>query len=128
MTVQELAEYFSDRKFFPNPNQEVRFTLTPYGTPRDQEKNLECRGSTVPGNGPAVILMEPVRKRKFMFRLSFAANKIIEAENFREADAKARAILRNAEVIEERDGTDDGYISLKEFEPQEPAEIEEEPL
>ena len=56
MTVSALARYFSDRKFFVNPDQKVRFVLSLRKTPPSRRgAKLEIRGSVVPERGEATV-------------------------------------------------------------------------
>ena len=120
MTVRELEQYFGDRKFFPNPDQEVRFSLTPYGTPKEQEQTVELCGSTVPEANAAVVVLRPVVKRKFMFSLKFEANPVIEAHTVEEAEKKAHELMRHRAVVDVCTGDgDEGYVA------QEPCFLEE---
>ena len=59
MTVSELAEYFSDRGFFTDPDQEVRFVLSSEDVPLARGTRLEMRGSIVPERGEAVVALRP---------------------------------------------------------------------
>lgn len=120
MTVSELERYFGDRKFFPNPDQKVRFSLTPYGTPKEQEKTVELCGSTVPEVNDAVVLLRPVVKRKFIFSLKFEANPEIEAETLDEAEKKAFELMRHRAVVDICTGdSDESYVA------QEPCFLDE---
>ena len=120
MTVRELEEYF---KFFPDPIQEVRFSLTPYGTPKEEEQTLELCGSTVPEAGPAVIVLRPLPVRKYMFSLKFEANPVIEAHTVEEAEAKAFEMMRGVGVT--RQATSGIFEDMPEYEAQEPCFLEE---
>ena len=126
MTASELARYFSDRTFFTNPDQEVRFVLSSEDVTLEEGTRLEMLGSTVPGAGEAVVALRPAPKRKYMFSLKFEANPVIEAENSDEAFEKAVELMRDAAVTKvDRDGehfVQDGYVALaprllKEVEP-----------
>ena len=114
MTVRELEQYFGDRKFFPNPDQEVRFSLTPYGTPKEQEQTVELCGSTVPEANAAVVVLRPVATRKFVFSLKFEANPVIEAESFEEAERKAYDIMRRCVVFNQVTGKEDSSYCAQE--------------
>lgn len=123
MTVSELERYFGDRKFFPNPDQEVRFSLTPYGTPKEQEQTVELCGSTVPEVNPAVVVLRPVVKRKFIFSLKFEANPEIEAETLEEAEKIAADMMRDCAVTKvDHDGE---HFVQNDYEAQEPYFLEE---
>lgn len=116
MTVKELEEYFGDRKFFPDPNQEVRFSLTPYGTPKEEEQTLEMCGSTVPEANPAVIVLRPLPIRKYMFSLKFEANPVIEAHTVEEAEAKAYEWMRHRAVVDTCTGDgDESYVAQEPY-------------
>ena len=123
MTVSELERYFGDRKFFPNPDQKVRFSLTPYGTPKEQEKTVELCGSTVPEVNDAVVLLRPVVKRKFIFSLKFEANPEIEAETLEEAEKKAFEMMRGVGVTKQV--TSGIFEDMPEYVAQEPCFLEE---
>lgn len=123
MTVKELEEYFGDRKFFPDPNQEVRFSLTPYGTPKEEEQTLELCGSTVPEANPAVVVLRPLPIRKYMFSLKFEANPVIEAHTVEEAETKAYEMMRGVGVT--RQATSGIFEDLPEYVAQEPYFLEE---
>lgn len=116
MTVKELEEYFGDRKFFPDPNQEVRFSLTPYGTPKEAEQTLEMCGSTVPEASPAVVVLRPLPIRKYMFSLKFEANPVIEAHTVEEAEAKAYEWMRHRAVVDTCTGDgDEDYVAQEPY-------------
>lgn len=123
MTVSELERYFGDRKFFPNPDQEVRFSLTPYGTPKEQEQTVELCGSTVPEANAAVVVLRPVVKRKFIFSLKFEANPVIEAETLEEAERKAYEMMRNVGVT--RQTTSGIFEDMPEYVTKEPCFLRE---
>lgn len=119
MTVKELEEYFGDRKFFPNPNQVVRFSLTPYGAPKEEEQTLEMCGSMVPEASPAVIVLRPLPIRKYMFSLKFEANPVIGAQTLEEAEKKAYKMMRDVAVTKaDRDGehfVQDDYVAQEPY-------------
>ena len=118
MTVKELEEYFGDRKFFPNPDQEVRFSLTPYGTPKEEEQMLEMCGSTVPEVNPAVVVLRRLPIRKYMFSLKFEANPVIEARTLEEAEAKAHEMMRDVSVTKVIGGlarVQDDYVAQEPY-------------
>lgn len=120
MTVSEWANYFDDRKFFPNPDRKVRFVLSPEGVPIEKGTRLEMRGSVVPGVGEAVVAFRPAPARKYMFSLKFEANPIIEAETIEEAEKKAYEMMRGRVVVNNETGDDD-----ESYEAQEPYFLEE---
>lgn len=122
MTVKELEEYFGDRKFFPDPNQEVRFSLTPYGTPKEEEQTLELCGSTVPEANPAVIVLRPLPIRKYMFSLKFEANPVIAARTVEEAEKTAYEMMQGAAVTKNIGGL---ARELDDYVAQEPCFLEE---
>ena len=125
MTTNELAEYFSDREFFTNPDQEVRFVLSPEGVPLEKGTRLEMRGSVVPGVGEAVVAFRPAPMmiklkappmRKFMFSLKFEANPVIEAHTVEEAEAKAYEWMRHRAVVDTCTGDgDEGYVAQEPY-------------
>lgn len=123
MTAIKLARYFSDRTFFTDPDQEVRFVLAPDDVPFEKGTKLEMRGSTVPKRGEAVVALRPAPKRKYMFSLKFEANPVIEAVSVEEAEKKAYEMMQGAAVTKaDRDGehfTQDDYVA------QEPQFLEE---
>ena len=122
MTASELARYFSDRKFFTNPNQEVRFVLSPEDVPIEKGTRLEMRGSTVPEAGEAVVALRPAPKRKYMFSLKFEANPVIEAQTLEEAEKMAFKMMRSVKVVEYRSGI---YEDHPDYVAQEPYFLEE---
>lgn len=99
MTASELARYFSDRKFFTNPDQEVMFVLAPEDVPFEKGTRLEMRGSTVPERGKAIVAFRPVPVRKYMFSLKFEANPVIEAKSLEDAEDKAFEMMRSVKVV-----------------------------
>ena len=119
MTAIELARYFSDRTFFTDPDQEVRFVLAPDDVPFEKGTKLEMRGSTVPKRGEAVVALRPAPKRKYMFSLKFEANPVIEAVSVEEAEKKAYEMMRGAAVTKaDRDGehfTQDDYVAQEPY-------------
>ena len=122
MTASELARYFSDRTFFTNPDQEVRFVLSPEDVSLAIEKGtrLEMRGSTVPEVGEAVVALRPMPRRKYMFSLKFEANPEIEAESLEEAEKKAFEMMTHVAVKNLDTGAvDEDYVR------QEPEFLEE---
>lgn len=123
MTAGELARYFSDRKFFTNPDQEVRFVLSPEDIPLENGTGLEMRGSTVPERGEAVVAFRPAPVRKFRFSLRFEANPVIEARSLEEAEETARNMMRSVSVM--RRATAGLYEDHPDYEAQEPWFLEE---
>lgn len=123
MTASELARYFSDRKFFANPDQEVKFVLSPEDVPLEKGTKLEMRGSTVPERGEAVVAFRPAPIRKYMFSLKFEANPVIEAQTFEEAEKKASEMMRGVGVT--RQATSGIFEDMPEYEAQEPYFLEE---
>lgn len=120
MTVSELARYFSDRKFFADPDQEVRFVLSPKGVPLEKGTRLEMRGSVVPERGEAVVAFRPAPTRKYMFSLKFEANPVIEAQTLEDAEKKAFELTRHRAVVDICTGDgDEDYVA------QEPCFLEE---
>ena len=105
MTVEEMAKYFADRKFFPDPNQVVRFVLSPDGVPIEKGDPLEMRGTVVPEGGSVTVGLRPEPIRKWMFSLRLEANPVIEAPTVEEAEAKAYDMLSDLAVTKAgRDG------------------------
>lgn len=123
MTASELARYFSDRKFFTNPDQEVRFVLSPEDVPLEKGTGLEMRGSTVPERGEAVVAFRPAPARKYRFSLRFEASPVIEARSLEEAEEKARNMMRSVSVM--RYVTDGIYEEHPDYEAQDPWFLEE---
>lgn len=120
MTVSELERYFGDRKFFPNPDQEVKFALSPEDVPLEKGTKLEMRGSAVPERGEATVAFRPAPIRKYMFSLKFEANPVIEAESLEEAEKKAADMMRHRAVVDTCTGEGD-----EDYEAQEPHLLEE---
>ena len=123
MTAIELARYFSDRTFFTDPDQEVRFVLAPDDVPFEKGTKLEMRGSTVPKRGEAVVALRPAPKRKYMFSLKFEANPVIEAVSVEEAEKKAYEMMRGVGVT--RQSTSGIFEDMPEYVAQEPYFLEE---
>lgn len=116
MTVKEMEAYFADREFFPNPDQQVQLKL-------DNGVRVELGGTVVPEKGAATVRLRKARTRKFMFRLTFEANPVIEACSFEEADRKAHEMMDDLAVKNlDTDVVDESFVG------QEPMEIEEEPV
>ena len=116
MTAGELARYFSDRTFFTNPDQEVRFVLAPDGVPYEKGTRLEMRGSTVPGRGEAFVALCPLPVRKYMFSLKFEANPVIEASTVEEAEKKAFELMRRVGVKNlDTDVVDESYVEQEPY-------------
>lgn len=116
MTASELAKYFSDRKFFANPDQEVKFVLSPEDIPLEKGTKLEMRGSTVPERGAAVVAFRQAPMRKYMFSLKFEANPVIEAQTFEDAEAKAYEWMRHRAVVDTCTGDgDEGYVAQEPY-------------
>ena len=118
MTVSELIQYFGDGDMFPNPKQEVKFVLLLEGT--KPSVKLDIRSTTVPEKGEAIVKLEPVPKKKFMFSLKFEANPVIEADSLEEAEQKASEWMRHRAVVDTCTGDgDDDFVA------QEPCLLEE---
>ena len=116
MTASELARYFSDRKFFVNPDQEVKFVLSPEDIPLEKGTKLEMRGSTVPERGAAVVAFRPAPMRKYMFSLKFEANPVIEAQTLEDAEAKAFEWMRHRAVVDTCTGDgDEDYVAQEPY-------------
>lgn len=99
MTVSELAKYFSDRTFFKDPDQEVKFVLAPVETYIEKGETLELRGSVVPAEGAATVAFRPAPPLKYTFRLAFEAVVDFEARSLEEASAKAKKAMADVGVI-----------------------------
>ena len=101
MTVGELEKYFSDRTFFKDLDQEVKFVLSPADVPFEYQEGttIELRGSTVPREGTATVAFRPAPPRKYTFRLAFEAVVDFEAQTLEEASAKAKKAMVNVGVI-----------------------------
>ncbi len=116
MTAAELARYFSDRKFFADPDQEVKFVLSPEDIPLEKGTRLEMRGSTVPERGEAVVAFRPAPVRKYMFSLKFEANPVIEAQTLEDAEAKAFEWMRHRAVVDTCTGDgDESYVAQEPY-------------
>ena len=120
MTASELAKYFASRAYFVDPDQEVRFVLSPDGVPLEKGDALEIRGSVVPERGEAVVAFRPAPARKYRFALRFEANPVIEARSLEEAKKLAAALMNHRAVIDTCTGDGDGG-----YEAQEPRFMEE---
>lgn len=118
MTVSELIQYFGDGDMFPNPKQEVKFVLLLEGA--KPSVKLDIRSTTVPEKGEAIVKLEPVPKKKFMFSLKFEANPVIEADSLEEAEQKASEWMRHRAVVDTCTGDGD-----EDYEAQEPRLLEE---
>lgn len=123
MTARELTRHFSDRTFFKDPDQEVRFVFSPEDIPLEKGVRLEMRGATVPERGEAVVALRPAPKRKYMFSLKFEANPVIEAVSVEEAEKKAYEMMRNVGVTKQ--ATPGIFEDMPEYEAQEPYFLEE---
>ena len=118
MTVSELIQYFGDGDMFPNPKQEVKFTLCPDGA--KPSVKLDILSTTVPEKGEVVVKLEPAPKKKFVFSLKFEANPEIEAETLEEAEKLAAALMDHRAVVDTCTGDgDDDFVA------QEPCLLEE---
>lgn len=116
MTASELARYFSDRKFFTNPDQEVKFLLSPEDIPLENGARLEMRGSTVPEQGEAVVAFRPAPVRKYMFSLKFEANPVIEARSVEDAEAKAYEMMRAVAVVKvDTTAVDESFVAQEPY-------------
>lgn len=112
MTVGELAEYFSDREFFTDPDREVRFVLVTEGVPFKKGTKLEMRGSLVSDQDEAIVALCPASKRKYRFSLKIEASPVIEAESLEEAKRKACELMRHRAVVDTCTGdSDEGYVA-----------------
>ena len=120
MTASELAKYFASRKYFVDPDQEVRFVLSPDDIPLEKGAVLEIRGSVVPERGEAVVAFRQAPARKYRFALRFKATPVIEARSLEEAERKARDMMRECTVYNHVIGRDSD-----EFDAQEPCLLEE---
>lgn len=56
MTVKDIADYWRDREFLPDENQEVVFKMG--------DTLLEVKGTTVPEKGLVSVRMGPVSVKK----------------------------------------------------------------
>ena len=120
MTASELAKYFASRAYFMDPDQEVRFVLSPDDIPLEKGDALEIRGSVVPESGEAVVAFRQAPARKYRFALRFEATPVIEARSFVEAERKARDMMRECTVYNHVTGRDSD-----EYDAQEPCLLEE---
>ena len=120
MTVGELVKYFSDRAFFKDPDQEVKFVLSPADVPFEYQEGttLELRGSTVPKEGTATVALQPAKTHRYRFSLIFEANPVIEAESVEEAEEKAREMMRGVGVT--RQATSGVFEDMPEYEARKP--------
>lgn len=121
MTVSELIQYFGDGDMFPDPKQEVKFTLCPEGAAPSVK--LDIRSTTVPNEGEAVVELKPASKKKFMFSLKFEANPVIEAESLEEAERIAADMMHGTGVM--RHVTSGIFEDRPEYEAQKPFFLEE---
>ena len=116
MTVGELAEHFSDREFFTDPDQEVRFVLVAENVPFEKGTKLEMRGLFVPDQDKAIVALRLASKRKYKFSLKFEANPVIEAQTFEEAEAKACEWMRHRAVVDTCTGDgDEDYVAQEPY-------------
>lgn len=123
MTVEDMVKHLSDRGYFPDPKQEVRFALSPDNVPLERGARLEMRGTVVPERGAITVALRPAAMRKWKFSLRFEANPVIEAPTAKEAEAKAYEMLRNVAVTKVyRDGE---HFVQKDYAAQEPCLLEE---
>ena len=99
MTASELAKYFASRAYFMDPDQEVRFVLSPDGVPLEKGDALEIRGSVVPESGKATVAFRPAPTRKYTFRLAFEAVVDFEAQTLEEARTEAKKAMVSVGVI-----------------------------
>ena len=99
MTASELAKYFASRAYFVDPDQEVRFVLSPDGVPLEKGETLELRGSIVPEKGTATVALRPAPARKYTFRLAFEAVVDFEAQTLEEARTEAKKAMVSVGVI-----------------------------
>ena len=118
MTVSELIQYFGDGDMFPNPKQEVKFTLCPDGA--KPSVKLDILSTTVPEKGEVVVKLEPAPKKKFVFSLKFEANPEIEAETLAEAEVKAIEMMRGLvvgrwEVDKKVFAEDDNFVAQEPY-------------
>lgn len=97
MTVSDLIRYFGDGDMFPDPKQEVKFTLCPDGA--SPSAMLDIRSTTVPEEGDAVVELRPAQKKKFRFSLKFEASPVIEAHTAEEAAEKACDMMRGVSIM-----------------------------
>lgn len=108
MTVKDIADYWKDREFLPNENQEVVFKMG--------GALLEVKGTTVPEKGPVSVEMAPVPTRKFMFSLKFEANPVIEAASVEEAEQKASELMKHRAVVDICTGDgDESYVAQEPY-------------
>jgi hypothetical protein len=117
MTASELARYFGDRKFFTDPDQEVRFFILPTeDTPLEKGTELAMRGSTVPERGEAIVAFRPAPMGKYMFSLKFEANPVIEAHTVEEAEAKAYKMMRTVAVVKvDTTAIDESFVAQEPY-------------
>lgn len=120
MTASELAKYFASRAYFMDPDQEVKFVLSPDDVPLEKGAVLEIRGSVVPESGEAVVAFRPAPVRKYRFSLRFEATPVIEARSLEEAERKAYDMMRECTVHNHVIGRDSD-----EYDAQEPCLLEE---
>lgn len=116
MTAQQLADYFSNRLLFRDPDQEVQFRLSPDSVDLGAGENLEIRGSLVPQQGPACVALRKSKTRKYKFSLKFEANPVIEAESLEKAKDEAFAMIRDRVVRSVSDDLDDdSYVAQEPY-------------
>lgn len=108
MTVKDIVDYWKDREFLPDENQEVVF--------KTGNALLEVKGTTVPEKGPVSVEMAPVPTRKYMFSLKFEANPVIEATSVEEAEQKAFELMKHRAVVDICTGDgDEGYAAQEPY-------------
>lgn len=115
MTVRQLADYFSNRQMFRDPDQEVLFKLSPDSVDLESGERLEIRGSLVPQQGPACVALRKPKTRKFMFSLKFEANPVIEAESLQDAEDKASSMIQERFVMDTEGEADQSYVAQEPY-------------
>lgn len=113
MTAGELSNRFGDR------DTHVRFVL--------EGARLEVKSTTSSESGDVVVELRPAPRRKYMFRLTFEANPVIEAESLEEATTEAYRIMGPRQV-RRMDHGPDGELKWEpdaNFVAQEPYLLEE---
>lgn len=115
MTVKDIVDYWRDREFLPDEDQEVVFKMG--------DTLLEVKGTTVPDKGPVSVRMGPVSVKtapapvkKFMFSLKFEAKPVIEATSVEDARQKAFELMKHRAVVDICTGDgDEGFVAQEPY-------------
>ena len=103
MTVREWMEYFANRDFFPDPEQDVDMVFAPDDVSMEKGIKLEPRGTVVPNVGEegaaALVAFHPSPKRKYKFLVRFDADYTVEEDSPAKALEKLHDKLRGLQVM-----------------------------